>query len=45
MKRRMVSLFLALLLSLPLPAAYAASEGTKSDVHGHWAEKQLMDWI
>jgi hypothetical protein len=30
---------------LPLPAAYAASEGTKSDVHGHWAEKQLEDWI
>ncbi len=45
MNKRVVSLLLALLPSLPLPAAFAASEGTKSDVQGHWAEKQLVDWI
>ncbi|WP_027088001.1 S-layer homology domain-containing protein [Cohnella panacarvi] len=45
MKKRMLYLLLALLVSLPLPAAYAASEGAVSDVQGHWAEKQLEKWI
>ena len=38
-------LVFSVVLSLPLPAAYAATEGTKSDIQGHWAEKQLVVWI
>lgn len=45
MKVRVLCILLTLLLSLPFPAAYAASKGATSDVQGHWAEKQLENWI